>query len=360
MTLDTSVSATSIGWDDRWHEAAAHAGPGTPGRVVRADRSAVQVLLVDLTVQPPGLATDPVTATLHPAAEPPVTGDWVVVSEGRVRAVLARRTSLVRGAGRTDTRGQALAANVDVVVVVHAATEPPNHGRLERLVTLAWSSGATPLVVLSKADLAGDLSAEVRETEAVAPGVEVLTVSAASGEGMDVLRERLGGGRTCVLLGRSGAGKTTITNTMAGSDLAVREIRQLDGKGQHTTVARHLVVLPDGSGALLDTPGLRGVQLWDSGEGLAHTFAEIDELLGGCRFADCAHGTEPGCAVLEAVAEGRVEQARLDSWRRLQREDLALAARHDARLRADQLKVWKQRSKGNRQREQITGKPQKR
>ncbi|MFC9489104.1 ribosome small subunit-dependent GTPase A, partial [Streptomyces hydrogenans] len=234
-------------------------------------------------------------------------------------------------------------------------------GRIERFLALAmssssgeallrksadsWESGAQPTVVLSKADLVGDpvvLSHLVEDVRAAAPGVEVLPLSSATGEGIEVLSAVVSGGTT-VLLGVSGAGKSTLANALVGEDvMTVQAARDVDGKGRHTTTTRNLFVLP-GGGVLIDTPGLRGVGLWDAEAGVGQTFAEIEELAAECRFHDCSHESEPGCAVAAAVDDGTLAVRRLESYRKLLRENQRLVAKTDARLRGEMLKDWKRK-----------------
>jgi ribosome biogenesis GTPase / thiamine phosphate phosphatase len=220
--------------------------------------------------------------------------------------------------------------------------------KLERMLAVAWQSGAAPLVLLTKSDIATDAADVASDVASAAPGVDVLTCSSVTGDGLHDLRELLGAGTTLALLGSSGAGKSSLVNALVGADvLTTKQIRD-DGRGRHTSVRRELVLLPDGGGAVIDTPGLRGVGLFDADEGLAATFADIEELATQCRFSDCRHESEPDCAVLAAIDAGTLPARRLESWRKLLREQAWMAARKDARLRAEQLKVWKQRTKASR------------
>jgi len=274
-------------------------------------------------------------------------GDWVAIDTGpqpEVRAVLPRRTSIVRaGVSPGISHGQVLAANVDLVYLAEPAVPSIDLGRIERLLALAWESGAVPVVVITKADLA---EVDLAAVAAAAPGAEVVLVSSVTGAGLDDVR--LPPGRTAVVLGRSGAGKSTLVNALAGVDvMATQDIREADGRGRHTTVHRELLLLPDG-GLIIDTPGLRSVGLYDAAEGLAQVFSDIEELATQCRFVDCAHDTEPGCAVTAAVASGEVPERRLASWRKLQREATWMASRTDARMRAEQTRQWKVMSKAMR------------
>jgi ribosome small subunit-dependent GTPase A len=334
--LPPDLGLEALGWSGHWAaQAAAH--PGTrPARVIRTDRAFCLV----------HTGTEVLHAELsQPLGEAPTTGDWVAVGPaGQVAAVLPRRTAFTRGAGRTDARGQVLAANIDVVAVVHALSAGPNLGRIERLAALAWASGARPVVVLSKADLATDLAGELAEVRDACPGVDVVAVTTRADDraqdGLAALRALLPAGATGAFIGPSGVGKSSLVNALAGAEvLATGEIRD-DGKGRHTSVTRELVPLPWGA-LIIDTPGLRGVQLWDAAEGLDAAFADVVALTAGCRFADCGHRAEPGCAVLAAIADGALPQRRFDSYAKLLREQEWLAARHDARLRAEQRARWK-------------------
>lgn len=271
-------------------------------------------------------------------AVPPAVGDDVLLGaqpDGTpvLVALAPRRTAVVRdGADRT-SQSQVLAANVEVVLVVEHLDPDPSPGRLERLLTLAWRSGATPVVALTKADLVPDPEGMADEVRRVAIGADVHVVSVTAGTGLEPLRALLGPGRTLVVVGPSGAGKSTLVNALAGAEVMVTGDRRADGRGRHTTVHRELVPLAGGA-SLIDTPGLRGVGLVADAESLGTTFADVAELAAGCRFADCGHATEPGCAVLAAVEDGTLPARRLDSWRRLAREAAWQERRADARLAA--------------------------
>lgn len=342
---------SALGWDDAWRALASPYDDCDPGRVARVDRGLCTVLTEGGVVRASwgselldGVATDALAA--------PCTGDWALVRDWpdgptTVEAVLPRRTAIVRAASTGTSQGQVLAANVDVAAVVVALHPEPNLGRLERLLALAWESGALPLVVLTKADLAADAELVAEDVRAAAPGVQVICCSTVTMQGIEALRETLSGHATIALLGVSGHGKSSLTNALMGDDvLAVRAIRA-DGKGRHTSVRRELLMLPDG-GAVIDTPGLRGVGLQEADDGMAATFPDVTALADHCRFTDCRHDGEPGCAVQDAVAAGSLPVRRLDSWRKLQREVAWMASRSDARLRSEQRKKWKQRSKESR------------
>jgi ribosome biogenesis GTPase / thiamine phosphate phosphatase len=262
----------------------------------------------------------------------PAVGDWTAVRDWpddrvTLEAVLPRRTAIVRDSADRTSEGQVVAANVDVVVVVEHLDPDPDLGRIERLLVLAWGSGAQPVIVLTKSDLVPDPFGMRDEVAEVAPGVEILLASAVTGAGVDELGTLVRNGRTLALLGPSGAGKSTLTNRIAGVDLMpTGSVRARDGRGRHTTTHRELVVLP-GRGVLIDTPGLRAVGLVADDAAVAGAFADVEALARECRFRDCAHMAEPGCAVLLAVAGGDLDEDRLARWHKLRREAALNAAR---------------------------------
>jgi ribosome biogenesis GTPase len=305
-------------------------GPGAvAGRVLRVDRTACQVALASGELSLPtarDLQRDPLEA--------PTTGDWVVVAGGEVAAVLERRTSVMR-AGFRDLSAHVLAANVDSVLVVSSLQNAFRPRRIERLLVIAWQTGGLPVVVLTKSDCCEDVAAALEQAAAVAPGVAVHAVSAVTGEGMDELLAELAPRTTAVMIGPSGTGKSTLANSLSGGTavLATTDVRS-DGKGRHTTVTRELVRLVNGA-LLIDTPGLRAIGLWDAGEALGDAFSDLGALAADCRFNDCAHQSEPGCAVRAAVGSGALDPERLESFKRLEREQRRLEARTDARLRAE-------------------------
>jgi ribosome biogenesis GTPase / thiamine phosphate phosphatase len=301
-----------------------------PARVLRVDRSAVDVGVADGSRR---LPVPPV---------PVVVGDWLALADGAEPARLPRTSLLARATASGVSTTQPLAANVDVVLVCAGLSPPTPVRRLERLLALVWESGATPVLVLTKADLHDDPAEAVRAVQPHAPGVDVVAVSADTGD-VQALEPWLSPGTTLVLLGASGTGKSTLLNRLAGSELArTSAVRDVDGKGRHTTSHRELFALPGGA-VVIDTPGLRGVALHDAHEGVAKAFADVEELAAACRFADCAHAGEPGCAVLASVLAGDLLQERVDSWRKLQREAAWHARRSDVRLQAEERALWKAR-----------------
>jgi ribosome biogenesis GTPase len=286
----------------------------------------------------------------HSARDPerlPAVGDWVALRapaghhRAVVQAVLPRRSAFRRRAAGGVTVQQVLAANVDTVFLVMGLDRDFNPRRLERALVLAWESGAAPVVLLNKADLCEDVEARQKQTEDVAPGVPVRVVAAKEGRGLDGLRPWLGRGQTVALIGSSGVGKSTLVNRLLGEErLRTREVRESDQRGRHATTHRELVPLPAG-GMLLDTPGLREIQLWAGGEALGAVFDDVEALAAGCRFRDCAHLSEPACAVRAAVEGGRLPEERLASYQKLRAELRALRIREDPELQREQRARWR-------------------
>ncbi|BCW49222.1 ribosome small subunit-dependent GTPase A [Arthrobacter sp. StoSoilB13] len=316
-----------------------HTSVNTPARVVRLDRNRVLVAsssgLLHLPYPGHGLV--------------PATGDWVWLGhngagEPSVVEVLPRHSALSRKrAFEASSEEQILGSNIDIVAVVVPVDRPLTHNRLERTLVAAWDSGATPLVVITKADLADLADDVVGEVILQAAGVEVVTTSAEQGDGIEDLRQHIPDGATLVLLGPSGAGKSTLINALAGRDLqATGQVRASDGKGRHTTTSRELVPLAGGA-VLMDTPGVRGFGLFDAEDGMEEMFGDLEGLFAGCRFADCSHQAEPGCAVLEALADGTLDERRWGSYLKLQRELAALNRKHDAAARRAYQREWHQK-----------------
>jgi ribosome biogenesis GTPase / thiamine phosphate phosphatase len=303
-----------------------------PGRVVAGHRAAFDVHTAEGIVRTrlPG-------RLVHEGVEVAV-GDWVGLADGLVRVVLARQSAIVRKAAGQTSQPQTLAANVDVAFIVTSLGPDLDPRRIERYLVTIWESGAMPEIVLTKADRFDDPSEMVASVEAVAGGVPVHVVSAVTGDGVDSLRARLGAGATAVLIGSSGVGKSTLVNRWVGRELmATKETRADDDEGRHTTTHRELILLP-GGGVVIDTPGIRELQLWDGGVGDA--FADLEELALHCRFSDCSHNTEPGCAVKAALDSGELSTERHSSWVDLQRELHAIAVRADARLQSEEKRKW--------------------
>ena len=339
----THIELASIGFSDRERALFAPlAEEGfIPARVARVDRGMPLVLTEEGTVRAePAMH---LVRTRGEATSRAVVGDWVAVGrpEGHdrpiIEAILPRSSAFVRQDPGEATGEQVVAANVDTVFVMQSVGgRGVNLRRLERELVMAWESGAKPVVVLNKADLAEDAEVQRDEAASVSAGVDVVLTSALTGQGIENLASYLGPCTTVALLGASGVGKSTLINRLVGHEVqATREVRAFDSKGRHTTVARELVLLPDG-GVVIDTPGMRAIALWDAEDGIDAAFPEIDELSELCKFSDCRHETEPGCAVIEAVESGRVPARRLESYLYLRHELEALAARQDE-------KAWRQK-----------------
>ena len=339
------------GWDDDWEAAfAPHAAEGLrPARVVRPDRGAWEIQTEA------GVRSAEATGRFRLAlesgeAEWPAVGDWVAVDprptcdRAGIAAVLPRRTCLARQDAGRATRAQVLAANVDVAFLVGAldAGRGFSLARLERALALVHAGGAEAVVVLNKADLCDDIGGRVREAQAAAPDVPVVALSALEGWGVDELRSWLGAGRTGVLLGPSGVGKSALVNALLGeARQATGPVREEDARGRHTTTRRELFRLPDG-GLLIDTAGLREFQPWDAAGDLDSVFPEVAELAAHCRFRDCRHEGEPGCAVQQALGDGSLDFRRFEHYLRLKREQAYQAQKRDLGAQLAEKTRWKQ------------------
>jgi ribosome biogenesis GTPase len=350
------ATLADLGWDAGWATAFLpfDAAGLRPARVIVAHRDA-------WVLARPGTASDADAVVSgrfrHETFGPgdfPAVGDWVAYapasgagSPAVIHAVLPRRTAFTRSAGEERLAGnlaaeQVLAANVDVAFVVAGMDGDFNLRRLERYLAVAWSGGATPVIVLNKADLAADVEGVRVAAEAVAPGVDVRPISALQGEGIEALRAaHLGRGRTAVVLGSSGVGKSTLVNALVGSERQrTGAVRDDDSRGRHTTTHRELVRLPGGA-LMIDTPGIRSLGVAGMSDGLDPAFADIAELALACRFSDCRHAGEPGCAIASALADGTLSEDRLASHRKLEREAAHVARSNDPLLRAEDRRKWK-------------------
>ena len=308
-----------------------------PGRVTRVDRGLVTLVAANGEHRLPTVLD-----------EPAAVGDWLAFRPGEAAVQLLERTSLLarRVQDGHRTVRQLLASNIDAVVIVRALDMELRTARIQQLLTIAYESGAEPAIVLTKADAVARPADAVAAVEAVAIGVPVFAVSAVDGTGITAIRTYVGG-RTIVLLGESGAGKSTLTNLLVGREvLATGEVRR-DGTGRHTTSRRELLPLPDG-GAIIDTPGVREAGYWGDGAGVDLAFADVAELAIACRFSDCTHDGEPGCAVEAAIDDGTLHPERLDAYRHALREAAWLARREDKRARSEERARWKQFSKSLR------------
>jgi ribosome biogenesis GTPase / thiamine phosphate phosphatase len=328
--LDAELGRAVAGW--------AAATDASVGRVVRVDRGLVSVLTED-GIRRASVGGGLLGLMAHDPTEGPCTGDWCLLRtwpdhRTTLERLLPRRTVVTRATAGRQSRAQVLCSNIDIAALVVALHPLPVLSKVERLVALAWESGARPLVLLTKSDLVTDADQVADDAAAATPGVDVAVVSARTGEGVDGVRKRLEGRLSMALLGTSGHGKSSLVNALVGAEtLATRTIRE-DGRGRHTSVRRELVPLP-GGGAVIDTPGLRGVGLVDAELGLEKTFGDVQRFAARCRFGDCAHQGEPGCEVVRAVQAGELSSRRFESWLHLQRELRSAASRTDARLRAE-------------------------
>jgi ribosome biogenesis GTPase / thiamine phosphate phosphatase len=330
LSVRPTASLEAIGLDDvRRAEFAALGEDYTPARVTRIDRGFALVCTPSGEVR---VATSPDGQL--------AVGDFVALGPTQlIDHVLERHGAVTRLVGRDHEILQVVAANVDLVLVVRPLDLSSSPARIQSLLTLAYDSGAMPGIVLTKADLAQDTDAEVDAVAAIAPGVEVIVASVVSGEGIERIRQ-LVTGRTVVFLGESGGGKSTLTNLLVGAELLAVGATRSDGQGRHTTSHRELVALPDG-GAIIDTPGVREVVAAITRDQVDEGFADVADLATRCKFSDCAHGTEPGCAIAEALADGRLAASRMEAYEAAQRDALWNERRADKAARAAQRKSWR-------------------
>lgn len=344
------VRLKELGWDERFESALKNAPDADgcrPARVIEKHRRAYTVLAED------GEHLAQCRRTLlRESAEGalPALGDWVAIkalpgaAKAAIHAVLERKSAFSRKKAGEEVVEQVIAANIDVVFIVAALGQDFNPRRLERYLAVAWEGGAGPVILLNKSDLRPSHSEELRQAKTLSPDVPVHVISAKTGEGIDSVRSYLASGVTGAFLGSSGAGKSSIINNLLGSEIQkVAEVRAHDERGKHTTTSGKLLMLPSG-GVLVDTAGMRELQLWATDEGLDQVFQEIDEAAAGCKFRDCAHDTEPGCAVRKGVEEGSIAAERLSSYLKLRRELDHLAEKQDLQLQAQR----RQKRKGRR------------
>ncbi len=358
MPLQFSSQLALLGWDEWFQERFAlfaHQG-FAPARVV-ADYGA-EYLVHD------GEEALRASAGRHlrnDGGQLPAVGDWVALRHhepaSTIHGWVERKTAFSRKVAWVETKEQVLAANVDIAFVA-ASAQDVNARRIERYLTMAWQSGAAPVVVLTKSDIAASPDELRAELESAAMGTPVLVTSAVTGEGVNALAEQLRPARTGVLLGPSGAGKSTLINRMAGMELMKTRSVHRSGEGRHMTSHRELFQLP-GGGMIIDTPGLREAQLWKGEEALGNLFEDVEQIAASCRFNDCEHRSEPGCAIKAAIASDELDSARLESYRKLQRELRAVASRSDARLRTEERRKWKQIAVDNKVRERLLGRSNK-
>ncbi|HLO12979.1 MAG TPA: ribosome small subunit-dependent GTPase A [Pseudoneobacillus sp.] len=281
----------------------------------------------------------------------PAVGDWVVLQErinenrGTIHAILPRSSKFSRKSAGRVTEEQIVASNVDTIFLVNSLNEDLNLRRIERYLLLTWESGANPVIILSKSDLCENIDAKMAQVESIALGVPIIAISAFNNSGIEKVEEFLKPGKTIALLGSSGVGKSTITNHLLGKEKqTVQEIRESDDKGKHTTTHREMILLPNGA-ILIDTPGMRELQLWESNDGVSESFSDVEQLTEICRFRDCKHEKEPGCAVHRAIEMGELSKERLNSYKKLLKELAYLDRKVDKKALSDEKKHWKNISK---------------
>ena len=342
-----------LGWNSFFQQHVKTGDSRIPARIVEEQRSAYRVLCA--AGELPAETAGHLRHAAMGRSGLPAVGDWVLIearlAEGRatIHEVLPRKSKFSRKSAGQETAEQIVAANIDTVFLMTSLNADLNLRRIERYLTTVWDSGAQPVVLLSKADLCEDSTAAMEAVASVAFGVPIHTLSSVTGDGLAQIREYLRPGRTAALLGSSGVGKSTLINRLLGDEVQkVREIREDDARGRHTTSARRLFLLR-GGGMLIDTPGMRELQLWDTGDGLSQTFDDIQLLAHDCRFRDCRHESEPGCAVQSALAGHQLSSERFESYVKLRRELEHLARKQDVFARTEQNRKWRRIHKAARE-----------
>jgi ribosome biogenesis GTPase / thiamine phosphate phosphatase len=335
------------GWNSSWNEYfCQYADQGfQPARICAEHKNSYRLLTGD------GEMGGEIAGKLHYHAsgksDYPAVGDWVAVTNQSnsgiaiIHAVLPRKSSFSRKMAGNTTEDQIVAANFDTVFIIMSLNKDFNLHKLERYTVLAWDSGASPVIILSKADLCDEVAEKIAMAEASAPGVQIYAISSCNGVGIDQIRQFFQPGRTVAILGSSGVGKSTLVNLIAGAEVVkTQAIREDDDRGRHTTTHRQLVCLPGGA-MVIDTPGMREIGMSDVSDGFSNAFFDIEELGQGCRFKDCSHNCEPGCAVLLAIEKGKLSRDRFEGYMKLQKETAYMDAKQNERLRLEQKQKMK-------------------
>jgi ribosome biogenesis GTPase len=349
MKTGENITLEKLGWNSFFEEAFRTFDENglIPARVVMASKNSTQLYT------PNGEITARIAGRMRHLAErefqKPVAGDWVAVKPDKdekgaiIQAILPRKSKFSRKAPGEQIKEQIISANIDTVFIVSSLDGGRGHSlrRIERYLTLAWNSGSSPVIVLNKADLCPDVDSIIRQVEEIAPGVPIHPVSGKDKTGMDFLKTYFYEGQTVALLGPSGVGKSTIINALLGFDRqATGCVREYDLTGRHTTTSRELIMMP-GGGMVIDTPGMRELQLWADEENLQASFNDIEELAEKCRFNNCSHNTKPGCAIINAINQGELDPQRLESYRKLQSEIAYISSAKASSARQYEKQKWK-------------------
>ncbi|NLV27260.1 MAG: ribosome small subunit-dependent GTPase A [Methanomicrobiales archaeon] len=321
LTNSSHITFENLGWDEDWNFLfSSFKGPYIPGRVVTAHKTRYDV------ITPEGIISLPISGAMKTKKMIPIVGDFVVVLSDpdsgtkMIVSILERRTTISRGGSGEHTGEQVIAANIDTVFIITDPGHDFSIPRLLRYMLIVRASGAHPVILLNKADTCDDISPFIDKIHREIGDVPVFPVSALQSSGLDVLKPYLGSQKTVIFLGSSGVGKSTLMNALTGTSVQkTGEIREDDGKGRHTTTVRHLTTLPSGC-SIVDTPGMRELRVWTAGEHLSEEFSDIESIAAGCKFSDCTHQNEPGCAVIQAITEGTLMPGRLEQYLKIQKE----------------------------------------
>lgn len=347
MKIEERIILERFGWNEWFEEKLKAKGLSYSeiGRVVWENRGFYKIESIL------GVFNGKLRGKLINRGEIPVTGDWVIFKREEntefliIEGILERKSKISRKSAGDITEEQILAANTDIVFVVTALDEDFNLRRIERYLALVWESGAKPVILLTKKDIAENVEEKVREVEKISFDTQVIAVSSFKNENIESVKKLILYGKTAVLIGSSGTGKSTLINSIIGEELLkTGEIREKDGRGKHTTTSREMIFLDNG-GIVIDSPGLREIQLWDVKEGISSVFEDVEKYMGKCKFRNCTHTVEPGCAIIEAIENGEISEKRYQNYLKLKKEERYIAGKTDEKIREEEKNKWKEISK---------------